>query len=109
MAERGISRNVQHVPRVWGVTYIKLFASIGVGLLITTAGFIGSSKAGIVGRIFALLAGSLITFALYGLCYWLERQDPIARAVAFLKLRWQSHSASRHGIRIYKTQSSGRK
>lgn len=109
MAERGISRNVQHVPKVWGVTYIKLFASIGVGLLITTVGFVVNSKAGIIGRIFTLLLGSLVTFALYGLCFWFERQDPIARAVKYLKLRWHSHSASRQGTRIYKTQSLARK
>jgi hypothetical protein len=26
-------------PRIWGVTYLKLFASLGIGLLIMTVAF----------------------------------------------------------------------
>ncbi|PYV39677.1 MAG: hypothetical protein DMG09_08595 [Acidobacteria bacterium] len=40
MKETPIFRNIQHVPRVWGVTYLKLFATLGGGLLMTTLGFV---------------------------------------------------------------------
>ena len=39
MKETTIFRNIQHIPRIWGVTYVKLFAALGIGLLVTTVSF----------------------------------------------------------------------
>ena len=45
MKETLIFRNIQHIPRIWGVTYPKLFATLGSGLFITSLGFFLTSEA----------------------------------------------------------------
>ena len=60
MKETPIFRNIQHVPRIWGVTYLKLFASLGIGLLIMTVAF------ALVNRGSALLKIAIIVFAVSG-------------------------------------------
>ena len=45
MKETPIFRNIQHVPRIWGVTYPKAFGSLGVGLLFTTVAFASAGRA----------------------------------------------------------------
>jgi hypothetical protein len=85
MRELRIHRNIQHVPKVWGVTYSKLFLTLGGGLLITAVGFSFGSGAGTAGKIGLICMGGLITAALHGVCWWFESQDKIDRDAPFLK------------------------
>jgi hypothetical protein len=106
MTERLIFRNIQHVPKVWGVTYSRLFASLGIGLLTTTAGFALSSSAGAIGKISIICLGAVITCSLYGICYWLEHQDTLDKGQPFLKNAANSQSMSQQRIRIYQGKSN---
>ena len=57
MKETPIFRNIQHIPRIWGVTYPKLFATLGGGLFITTLGFFLTSGATAVVKVAMIVAG----------------------------------------------------
>ncbi|MDR0310423.1 MAG: hypothetical protein LBJ21_02435 [Acidobacteriota bacterium] len=85
MKEQRIHRNIKHVPKVWGVTYSKLFLTLGCGLLITAAGYSICSGTGTAGRIGIICLGGLITAALHGVCWFLENQDRIDRDAPYLK------------------------
>ena len=94
MRELRIHRNIRHVPRVWGVTYSRLFLTLGGGLLITALGFSMGSGAGTLVKIGIICLGGFITAALHGVCWFLENQDTIDRDVPFLKNSVNSQSAS---------------
>jgi len=98
MSERIFSRNAEHVPKIWGVPYIKVFIVIGIGLLITTVAFALTSNMVWIGKIAALTVGVLITCLLYGGCVWMERQGQTARRPAFMRRDWKSLSCSRHWV-----------
>jgi len=109
MTERRIFRNVQHVPKIWGVSYIKAFAALGVGLLITTAGFMVSGGHGIALRIAMLVLGAVITAALYGFCFWLERQDALDKdSSTFVKNKLNSQSLLNQRIRFKTAVKKGK-
>jgi len=95
MKETPIFRNIQHVPRIWGVTYPKLFAAFGGGLLFTTAGFAWASRASAGQKIGLLLLGIFTTGILYGLFFWLDSLDPLDfNATPFLRQHFNSQSLS---------------
>ena len=98
--ERVIFRNIQHVPRVWGVTYPKLFAAIGFGLLVTTAAFGFSSGAPTLVKVLIIGFGIVLTSAFYGICFWLEYQEALDRDQPFLKNEMNSQSMSQQTIHI---------
>jgi hypothetical protein len=100
MIERTIFRNIQHIPRVWGVTYPKLFASIGVGLLTTTAGFALSAGASALSKVFIIALGAVLTLSFHGVCLWMERQDALDRDLTFLKSAMNAQSMSLQMIHI---------
>ena len=109
MTERRIFRNVRHVPKIWGVSYLKAFAALGVGLLITTAGFMASGGRGIALRIMTLVLGAVITAALYGLCFWLERKDALDKdSGTFVKSRLNSQSLLNQRIRFKTATKKGK-
>jgi ABC-type transport system involved in cytochrome bd biosynthesis fused ATPase/permease subunit len=95
MNERPIFRNIQHVPKVWGVTYLKLFATLGIGLLATTIGFSFTSGASAVVKVMVIGLGAVITLLLYGVCFWIDNTDHLDRDVSqFLKSEMNSQSLS---------------
>ena len=99
MIERTIFRNIQHVPRVWGVTYMKLFATLGCGLLITTAGFALAS--GTTGKITVIITGVIVTLTIHGVCLWMDKTDALDRDHAlFLRNETNSQSMSLQRIRF---------
>jgi len=100
MTERAIFRNIQHVPKVWGVTYPKLFAAIGFGLLITTAGFAVSAGASAFMKVFIIGLGAVLTLSFHGVCFWMERQDALERDLPFLKNEMNAQSMSLQMIHI---------
>jgi hypothetical protein len=99
MTERNIFRNIQHVPRVWGVTYMKLFATLGCGLLLTTTGFSVSSGASTFGKVAVIGVGAVLTLVIYGVCYFVDKTDALDRDRSpFLKNEMNSQSLSRQRI-----------
>jgi hypothetical protein len=95
MKETSIFRNIQHVPRIWGVTYPKLFGSLGGGLLATTLGFYFSSAGTALLKVFVILLGVATTLLLYGICFWVNNTDLLERdSAAFLRGELNSQSLS---------------
>ena len=79
MIERPIFRNIQHVPKVWGVTYLKLFATLGSGLLATTLGFSLTSGATAVVKVMVIGLGVVVTGLIYAICFWIDNTDHLER------------------------------
>src|SRR5206468_5109309 len=75
MKETPIFRNIQHVPRVWGVTYVKLFATLGGGLLATTLAFALTPGATVVVKLIVIGLGVAATVFGYGVCFWIDNTD----------------------------------
>ena len=94
MKETAIFRNIQHVPRIWGVTYVKLFASLGVGLLVTTISFALASHASAIQKISLIAFGIGVTVVLYVLSFWLDNRDPLGSDVTFIRNELNSQSLS---------------
>jgi len=100
MRELRICRNIQHVPKVWGVTYTKLFLSLGCGLLITAVGFSIGSGTGTVGKIGIICAGAVITASIHCVCRWFESRDMIDCDAPFLKFFANSQTSGIQVIQI---------
>lgn len=99
--ERPIFRNIQHVPKVWGVTYLKLFATLGSGLLATTLGFSLTSGATAVVKVMVIGLGAAITLLIYGVCFWIDNTDHLERdSSCFLKSEMNSQSLSLQRLRF---------
>jgi hypothetical protein len=95
MKETPIFRNIQHVPRIWGVTYPKAFGSLGIGLLFTTVAFASADRASSSQKIGVLVVGIFITAGLYVLSLWLDGLDPLdLNRTAFLRQEFNSQSMS---------------
>jgi hypothetical protein len=95
MIERPIFRNIQHVPKVWGVTYVKLFATLGSGLLATTIGFFLTSGSNAVAKVLVIGLGVVVTLLIYSFCFWIDNTDHLERdSSGFLKTEMNSQSLS---------------
>ncbi len=102
MTERPIFRNIQHVPKVWGVTYVKLFATLGSGLLATTLGFSLTSGSTAVAKVMMIGLGVVITLLIYGLCFWIDNTDHLEKdSSPFLKGEMNSQSLSLQRLRFF--------
>jgi hypothetical protein len=102
MKETPLFRNIQHIPRIWGVTYIKLFGSLGLGLLLTTAGFLFTNRATAVVKLVMIGSGVVVTAMLYAVSFWLDNQDPLeSDSARFLKNELNSGSLSLQQIRFH--------
>ncbi len=101
MKETPIFRNIQHIPRIWGVTYPKLFASLGGGLLVTTLGFLLSSTGTVVLKVALIVFGIFTTVIFYGVCFLVDNSDRLERDSApFIKAELNSQSLSPQRISI---------
>ena len=97
MSFKPIHRNLQHVPRIWGVSYWKLFASLFAMLFVTLGWFY------VVARGFlALAAGAGTGLASYGVSFWLDSRDPCQnlRRASFIRDWLTSYSVSNQTVRI---------
>lgn len=107
MKETLIFRNIQHIPRIWGVTYLKLFATLGGGLFITTLGFFLTSGATAVVKLAMIVIGVIATLLLYVICFWIDNTDPLERdSASFLKTDLNSQSLSLQRIRFLDHEAS---
>jgi hypothetical protein len=101
MKEKDIFRNIQHIPKVWGITYIKLFATLGVGLLFTTVGFSLTSGANTVVKVMVIGLGIAVPGILFAICFWLDNTDHLEKDAAFfLKANLNSQSLSLQRIQF---------
>ena len=101
MKETPIFRNIQHVPRVWGVTYPKLFATLGGGLLATTLGFVMTPGATAIVKLVVIGLGVTVTVVGYGVCFLIDNTDRLeSDSAPFLKRELSSQSLSRQRVRI---------
>src|SRR5438046_10439549 len=93
MKETAIFRNIQHVPRVWGVTYPKLFATLGGGLLATTLGFVMTPGATAIVKLMVIALGVAATALAYGVCLLMANTDRLeSDSASFLKRELNSQS-----------------
>ena len=107
MKETLIFRNIQHVPRVWGVTYLKLFPTLGIGLLVTTLGFALTPGETALVKLFMIALGVVSALALYGISFWIDNTDPLERNCAsFIKSELNSQSPSLQMLRILDRETS---
>jgi hypothetical protein len=107
MKETPLFRNIQHIPRIWGVTYIKLFGSLGLGLLLTTGGFLFTNRATAVVKLVMIGSGVILTAMLYAVSFWLDNQDPLeSDSARFLKNELNSVSLSLQQIRFHAKEGS---
>jgi hypothetical protein len=107
MKETPIFRNIQHVPRIWGVTYPKVFGSLGVGLLFTTVAFASASRASTTQKIGMLVLGLLTTAGLYALSLWLDSRDSLDfNATPFLRQDFNSQSMSHQCVSFLEREVS---
>ena len=100
MKETTIFRNIQHVPRIWGVTYVKLFASLGVGLLVTTISFAVACHASAIQKVSFIGFGVGVTVVLYVLSFWLDNRDPLGSDLPFFRNEFNSQSLSLQRVAI---------
>src|SRR5438034_9319244 len=102
MKETPIFRNIQHVPRVWGVTYPKLFATLGGGLLATTLGFVMTPGATAVVKVLVIGLGVAATLLGYGVCFLMDNTDRLeSDSASFLKAELSSQSLSLQKLTIF--------
>ncbi len=95
MKETPIFRNIQHIPRIWGVTYPKLFASLGGGLLVTTLGFLLASTGTVIVKVSLIVGGIFTTIIFYGLCFLVDNSDRLeGDSASFIKPELNSQSLS---------------
>ncbi len=95
MKETPIFRNIQHIPRIWGITYPKLFASLAGGLLVTTLGFFFVSDGTAIIKVVVIGLGAVATLLLYAVSLWVDHTDILElHAASFLRDEMNSQSLS---------------
>ncbi len=97
MKLKAIHRNLQHVPRIWGVSYWKLFASLFATLLVMMVFFYTVSRG-----LAALAVGIGVGLAGYGISFWMDSRDPLEhqKHSRFIRDSLTSASVSNQAIRI---------
>ena len=97
MSYKAIHRNLQHVPRIWGVSYWKLFASLFATLLVMMVFFYTVSRG-----LAALAVGIGVGLAGYGISFWMDSRDPLEhqKHSRFIRNSLTSASVSNQSIRI---------
>ena len=101
MKETPIFRNIQHVPRIWGVTYLKLFASLGIGLLIMTVAFALVNRGSALLKIAIIVFAVLVTAGFYAVSFWFDNRDPLdSNTTPFLKREFNSQCLSLQQLKL---------
>ncbi len=101
MKETPIFRNIQHVPRIWGVAYVKLFASLGIGLLTMTVAFALVNRGSAFLKIAVIVFAVLVTAGLYAVSFWLDNRDPLdSNVTPFLKREFNCQSLSLQRLKL---------
>ncbi len=100
MKETPLFRNIQHVPRIWGVTYVKLFASLGIGLLVITVSFAVATHGSAIQKICLIGLSVGVTVVIYIVSFWLDNRDPLESGLTFLRNEFNSQTLSLQRVAI---------
>ena len=77
-----IHRNIQHQPRIWGVSFFKLFASL-FAMLFSIMGYHYLVSRGMAALLFGLGLGA----ACLGVSYYMDNRDPIENSKQYVFIR----------------------
>ena len=103
MTERRIFKNICHVPKIWGVPYPKVFASVGLLLFCTVGGNILAGASSALGKVLVVVGSVLISFSLHVLFLLMERVDVLERDLPFIKNEQNSQSISLQRVSLEAT------
>ena len=103
MTERRIFKNICHVPKIWGVPYPKVFASMGLLLFCTVGGNAIAGTSSAMGKVMAVVGSVLIAFSLHCVFLLMERVDVLERDLAFIKNEQNSQSISLQRVSLEAT------
>jgi len=92
-----IQRNIQHQPKIWGITYLKLFASLFL-MLFCILGWHFLVARGLVALLFGVGVGGLSL----GVAYLLDRRDPVERphAARYIRRQLTAYVTSNQTVRL---------
>jgi hypothetical protein len=80
---------------------LKLFASLGIGLLIMTVAFALVNRGSAVLKIAVIVFAVLVTAGFYAVSFWLDNQDPLdSNTTPFLKRQFSSQSLSLQQLKL---------
>ncbi len=82
-----VYRNLQHQPRIWGVSYLKLFATLFAALFAMMLSYYAAGALVALG----IMAGVLL--AGFGVSFFLDSRDPVRFDGSFLRDCWASYAA----------------
>ena len=101
MSEKRIFRNIQHEPRIWGITFGHVFGTLIASLVLVMIG--QSLEAG--GLVTAVTGGGCAAGG-YGLFFYLDNRDPSRGDQAkFVRPRLTSICLSNQGVVIAEEES----
>jgi len=103
MTERRIFKNICHVPKIWGVPYPKVFASVGLLLFCTVLGNALASGSSTTGKVLAIVGSVLISASLHCVFLLMERADVLERDLPFIKNEQNSQSISLQEVNLQAT------
>lgn len=96
MSEKRIFRNIQHEPRIWGITFGHVF-----GTLIAALVLIMVCQSLEAGGLVTAVAGGGVAAGGYGLFFYLDNRDPCRGDQAkFVRPRLASICLSNQGVVI---------
>lgn len=89
-----VYRNLQHQPRIWGVSYVKLFATLFAALFAMMMTYY------VLGAITSMGIAAGVLAVGYGVSFFLDSRDPVRFDGAFLRNTWTSYTPSGARVRI---------
>jgi len=109
MRERRIFLNITHVPKIWGVPYPKVFATVGLLIFTTVVGNALSSGSGTLVKVLIVLAAVILSGALHVFFIMTERVDLLEQDVPFIKNHLNSQSSSLQTVKLLPTAPNSKK
>jgi hypothetical protein len=103
MTERRIFKNICHVPKIWGVPYPKVFASVGLLLFCTVGGNVLAGGSSTIGKVLVIVGSVLISASLHCVFLLMERVDVLERELTFIKNEQNSQSISLQSVNLKAT------
>ena len=90
-----IFRNIQHEPRIWGITFGHVFGTLILSLVLTL--ICQSLEAGTLAT---AVAGGGSAAACYGLAYWADNREPTGDLAPWIRPRQTCLCLSGQGVVI---------
>ena len=91
---RPIYRNLQHVPKIYGLTFLKFFGVLFISLFV----MVGLLQ--MAGPVVAFSTAGLVLAILYSAAFWWDSRDPDRINTAFVRPSLTSYSLSNQRIAI---------